>query len=282
MVKTKGRGSVSSILGKVLLSSQARKLLIYYVIYCIFFLLFYLALVSTISFFHFLLDHEMGVIENWLNRNTWEVLILSKFTSGYLTIKSLYLNNYQFWDIKLFLKKTIHLPDQKLVIIVLFIVIFLYALLNQFGSEFISRENEFTFPLTSYLGSILFYMVDICVLSYSLVHMEVTKKQKLKLNIVIPIIFYITTKIALPYVDKYTIFIFLHCISLNILILKNDKNFSNSIFYALFVIGPLATLLGIDLVWDNSYALYSYPQTMPILGVLLIWLTALVYYLRKA
>jgi hypothetical protein len=273
---------VTSVFGRFLFSSEARKLLIYYTIYCIFFLLFYLGLVSTISFFHFLLDHEMGVIENWLNRNTWEVLILAKATSGYFTVKSLYLNNYQFWDIRKFLKKTIHPPEQKLVVIVLFIVIFLYALLNQFGSQLIARESELSFSLTSYLGSILFYIIDIFVISYSLVHMEVTRKQKIKLNVALPVLFYITTKIALPYVDKYTIFIFLHCISLNILLFKNDKNFSNPLFYSILVIGPLSTLLGIDLVWDNSYALYSYPQTMPIIGVLLIWLTALVYYLRKA
>jgi len=273
---------VTGILEKVLFSSDARKLLIYYSLYCVFFLLFYLALVSTISFFHFLLDHEMGVIENWLNRNTWEILIISKMGSSYLTVKSLYLNNYQFLNLKDFFKKTIITPEQKPIIIVIYIVIFLYALLNQFGAELIVKESELSFSLTSFVGSMLFYLLDIFVVFYCIMHMNITRLQKQKLSIALPILFYITTKIALPYVDKYTIFIFLHYISLNIFMFRNDKNFSNPLLYSLIVIGPLSTLLGIDLVWDNSYALYSYPQAVPVIGVILIWLSAFVYYIRKS
>lgn len=272
---------MTEIFSKVLFSSSARKLLIYYFIYCILFLLFYLALVSTISFFHFLLDHEMGIIENWLNRNTWETLIFSKLLSALCTVKSLMLNNYNYLSFKGFFQDKLKLPEIKVGVIVLFIVIFLYALLNQFGSELINRETEITFSITSYLGSILFYLVDIFVLFYSFVHMDLTKRQKYILMMFIPIIFFITTKIALPYVEKYTLFIFLHVITLSIFMFQDKSNFSNVLLYTFVVIGPLSTLLGIDLVWDNSYAFYTYPSTVPILGIFLIWVSAIVYYFRS-
>jgi len=271
---------VTSLLSKFLFSSQARKVIIYYSLYCVLFLLFYLALVSTISFFHFLLDHEMGIIENWLNRNTWETLIVSKLLSGLCTVKSLMLNNYHYLSFNDFLKKHMKSPDLKVYVIVLFIVIFLYALLNQFGSELISKEAEFSFSITSYIGSVLFYLIDIFVLFYALAHAQLSRKQIIKMAVLIPILFYITTKVALPYVEKYTLFIFLHIITMCILMFRDKSNFSNIVLYCLSVIGPLSIFLGIDLVWDNSYAFYSYPSTVPILGILLIWLTALVYYYR--
>lgn len=272
---------MTSVLSRLLFSSSARKLLIYYSLYCVLFLLFYLALVSTISFFHFLLDHDMGIIENWLNRNTWETLIFSKLLSASCTVKSLMLNNYNYFTLKSFIKKKIVIPEINVSVIVLFIVIFLYALLNQFGSELIERETEITFSITSYLGSILYYLIDFFVLFYSFVHIDLTKRQKIILISLIPIIFFVTTKVALPYVEKYTLFIFLHVITLAIFMFQDKKNFSNILLYTFFVIGPLGALLGIDLVWDNSYAFYSYPSTVPILGVFLIWLTALLYYFRS-
>lgn len=273
---------MTSILSNILFSSEARKLLIYYFIYCVFFLLFYLALVSTISFFHFLLDHEMGIIENWLNQNSWEILITSKLGSAILTLKSLMLNNYQLKSFRAFFKQTLHLPKRKNLVFVLFIIIILYALLNQFGSELIRRDGEYSFSLTSYLGASFFYLIDVVVIFYCLIHMEITLRQTLILNLILPLFFYVTTKIALPYVDKYTIFIFLHIITLNIFMFKDRDNFSNCILYAFGVIGPLSALLGIDLVWDNSYAIYSFPKTVPIIGIILIWLTAIIYYLKKS
>ena len=273
---------MTNFLSRVLFSSSARKILFYYFIYCVLFLLFYLALVSTISFFHFLLDHEMGIIENWLNRNTWETLIVSKVLSGLCTVKSLMLNNYNYHSFQSFFKEKLMAPDSRVYVIVLFIVIFLYALLNQFGSELINKEAEFSFSFASYLGSVFFYLIDIFVIFYAFTHTDLSKRQRTLLTILVPIFFYITTKIALPYVEKYTLFIFLHIVTMCILMFRGYKNFTNLILYSLLVIGPLSTLLGIDLVWDNSYAFYTYPKTVPIIGIVLIWLSALVYYFRKS
>jgi hypothetical protein len=75
-------------------SLGARKILLYYFGYSILFLIFHLATISLVSFFHFLLDHDMSVIENWLYRNAWEMILLSKALAGFIIIKALQLNNY--------------------------------------------------------------------------------------------------------------------------------------------------------------------------------------------
>ena len=62
-------------------SKPMQKIGLYYLGYCGSLILIQISLVSIVAFFHFLLDHDMAVVENWLTRNAWEMLCFSKITA---------------------------------------------------------------------------------------------------------------------------------------------------------------------------------------------------------
>lgn len=281
MAQSFKEGVVTGILSQIFLSSAARKTLAYYLGYCAMFLFFYLALVSTISFFHFLLDHEMRVIESWLNRNAWEILTLSKVMAALAALKTLKLNNYALKDSFDLLKNSQFLPERKALVLTLFLMTFFLALNWQFGGAGRLNPDGARFAAASYLGSALFYLIDVFVIYSALSNFPLKRKrQRVLLNLALPALFLAVTKVALPYIDKRSLFLFLHFASLALMVTKSKNNIMNPLLYAFFIIGPMSSLYGFDLVWGDAYSTYLFPN-LPLAGVFLIWLTGFLYYFRR-
>ena len=53
----------------------------YYAVFQLIFVVLVVILSSIGAFFHFLLDHEISIVESWLHNNHWEILIVSKIFS---------------------------------------------------------------------------------------------------------------------------------------------------------------------------------------------------------
>lgn len=272
---------MTSVLSQIFLSSSARKILTYYAGYSCLFLLSYLALVSTTSFFHFLLDHEMGVIEGWLSSNAWELLLFAKLIAAMLSLKSLKLNNYLLKDSWDLVKAGRFLPEQKVVVMIVFLLVFFAALIHQFqGGLKVNPDAEFL--ATSYVGTIGFFLIDVFVIFSALSNFPLERKrQSYLLGVALPVIFLATTKIALPYLDGTAFFLLLNFCALMGLMSGSKNNLANLIIYSLAVTGPLAALVGVDAVWGDSRSAYLYPSNTPAIGILGVWLTGFLYYLRR-
>ncbi len=265
-----------------LFSIGARKILLYYIGYCTLFLISHLAFISLVSFFHFLLDHDMAVIENWLYRNAWEMIVLSKMISAFLIIKALKLNNYFVNSLFQILKTDIWKPTRKVIVLTFFISILFYALIMQFSGELINNTKETDFAYVSYIGSALFYLIDFLVINVLYRNIEVRQKRKyFALGISLIAMFLLFTKATLPYISKYYIFLVLHFATLLLLLFKERKNMINPILYTLVVIGPFSSLYGLDIVWDNAHSIYSYSESLPLVGITGIWLIGLGYYYKS-
>ncbi|MEX0798014.1 MAG: hypothetical protein WD025_01130 [Bacteriovoracaceae bacterium] len=272
---------MTALLSQIFFSSEARKTLTYYAGYCALFLFSYLALVSTISFFHFLLDHEMRVIESWLTRNAWEILTLAKLLASAVVLKALKLNNYLLKNSLDLIKNSEFFPERKALVLILFLMIFFLALVFQFNVDVAPNTGGSRFLFTSYLGSIVFYLVDLFVIYSALANFPLKRKrQKALLSVALPALFLISTKIALPYSEEASLFLFLHFGSLILLLIKTKYNLMNVILYSFLIIGPMTSVFGFDLVWGDAFSLYLYPK-FPALGIFLIWLTGFLYYFRR-
>lgn len=265
-----------------LFSLGARKILLYYLGFCILFLVIHLSFISLVSFFHFLLDHDMAVIENWLYRNAWEIIILSKLISASLIIKALKLNNYFVNSLFEIIKTDIWKPTRKVVVFIFFISILFYAMIMQFSGELINNTKETDFAYVSYIGSALFYLIDFLVINVLFRNIVITQKKKyFALGISLTALFLIFTKATLPYISKYYIFLILHFSTLLLLLFKERKNLINPLLYTLIIIGPFSSLYGLDIVWDNAHSIYSYKETLPVVGISGIWLIGLGYYYKS-
>lgn len=280
MVEPEEEGPVTGALSQIFLSSSSRKILTYYAGYCCLFLFSYLSLVSTISFFHFLLDHEMSVIESWLNRNAWEVLILAKVISSTIVLKSLKVNNYLLKDSWDLVRSGKFLPERRALVLVLFLLTFFLALVAQFQGS-LEHNPSAKFAAVSYLGSILFFIIDVFVIYSALANFPVQRKRQIALlGVALPAFFLVTTNIALPYLDQRSLFLFLNFFALITLVAGNKNNLANLVLYSVLITGPLSAVFGVDLVWGDSLSAYRYPAMIPSLGVFAIWLTGFLYYLR--
>ena len=147
------------------LSLGIRKILAYYLGYSLLFLVIHLSLISLVSFFHFLLDHDMLVIENWLYRNAWEMIFFSKLISAMICIKALKLNNYFISSLFSILKNDIWKPTKEASIFIIFIIVLFHVLIAQFGGEVTGNSKSTDFAYISFLGSISFYLIDFIVIS---------------------------------------------------------------------------------------------------------------------
>lgn len=252
-----------------------RKLVLYYILYCFGFLLIHLSLVSTFSFFHFLLDHDMNTIENWLNRNAWEILFFSKITSFVIVSKIIKLNVYKNVRVRDILSLNTYFPSKRVFGATLFLLVIFYAFIHQFGGGIV--ENPFKEDLfySSFIGSFMFYIIDYCLLFFLMNVFEISKEQFSRVMYSCLIIFVITSKIALPYLNKFYLFLMIHFIMMFYLGRKGEL--VDVIFYGLLVISPLSSVYGLDIVWDNAYSVYTYQKQLPILGVVGIWGIAIGY-----
>lgn len=271
---------MTSVLSNFLFSSSARKTLVYYSGFCFLFLFTYLALVSTVSFFHFLLDHEMRVIERWLTMNAWETLILAKMIAAFIVLKALRLNNYLFTSSLTVLKNSELVPERKALAMLFYFGTFFVAMAFQFG-QIISNEKGVDFVLTSYLGSILFYLIDFFVIFNLLHHNPLERRrQKILLCIALPALFILVTKSAMPYIETQTLYLALHFGSMTALLAKSKNNMGNIFLYSVLIIGPMSVFFGVDLVWADNYSKYLYPSHTSLMGTFLVWLTGFIYYFR--
>lgn len=259
-----------------------RKILSYYLGYSILFLIIHLSAISMVSFFHFLLDHNMSIIEDWLYRNAWEMIFISKLTSAILIIKALKLNNYFVSSFFSIVKNDIWRPTKEASIFIIFIMVLFHSLIMQFGGEIIENAKTTDFTYVSYFGSIFFYLIDFLVINFLVRNIKIKGRKKFLILISsLLLIFMFFTKATLPYISKYYIFILLHFLTLLIFLFVEKKNLINPLLYSLFLIGPLSSFYGLDLVWDNAHSVYSYRDSLPIIGIIGIWSIGLLYYFKK-
>lgn len=273
---------MTGFLSRVFLSSASRKIIVYYIAYTLLFLLFYLALASTISFFHFLLDHDLGVIEAWLNRNGWEVVILAKAGAAAAALKALKLNNYLLKDTAELLRTSEFVPRRHVVAVCAFLPVFFTALARQFEPGLLPNPDS-EFASVSYFGSALFYLTDLFVLYSAAANFSVEKKrQALLLGLALPLIFFLSSSAALPFLERQGFFLVAHFAGMLLFVLKDKNNLGNLLLYVFLVAAPMASVFGADPLWGDSRSLFRWPSTVPVPGIWAIWLTGFIYYLRRS
>lgn len=258
---------------------MSNKVIFHYLIYSVLFIVIHFVSISVVSFFHFLLDHELSIIEYWLTRNGWEVLIFSKVLASVIFISFFVLNS-----LKISLKEVIsslsYRPTWDAVAIILYFGISMISCFY-FISGFSYGSNEEDFLYTSYLGSILYYMTDYFVVLLIFKSRNYTDKMRVIFSLYLALIFFTSTKIALPYTSQFYLFIFLHFLTILTFYSKNPNNFMNPLLYCLVIIGPLSSYFGVDLVWDNAYSPYQFDRSSITVSIMCVWIFGLIYHYRR-
>lgn len=274
---------MTSLFSSETFSKNMRLILLYYLGYNILLILIQLSTVSLMAFFHFLLDHDMGVVENWLNINAWELLTFSKGLGFILMIKTIRLNLYNLPSFKKILRNKVFFPSLQALVVVMFLNIMGIAIINNhYGDLVFNSDTQISMVITSYVGTSLFYLLDFLFIFYLFENVSIVKKRnKLILLGIMGMMFLVVTNILQPYSVPNQLMLLIYFVTLLLVYFKDRRNFANPIVICLGWISLFTIIYGHDLVWKNQYAILLFDKMMPLVGTVLSWMLALAYYLRK-
>jgi len=233
-------------------SNMGRQVLAYFVFY--FFLWgFHLILISLVSFFHLLLDHNIRTIGDWIGDRGWTLIIISKLVVFYLTMLFVNLKTKKLFSIKSYFRNSIQTPRIEVFVTILFLLIGLIGMGEiGFNSTMIVEIDRI---FLSIVGTFVFFAVDYVLLVildvFYPIHEEYLRYKRL---IILPLLFYIFSAATFVYEQTITPKLFMMFLLLLYSGEWRRKNWTlPALFLCAFII-PSFSLLGLDPVWGEAYS----------------------------
>jgi len=214
----------------------------------------HIIIVSIIAFFHFNLKHDLGIIEEWIFYQGWEIILITKFIAAFLLLKLINPGLKEQRSSRKFFLSRITQPKGELMVIIFVIFFCLFF----FGKPLFSEHYNFLFLKTffSYIGVISFFFIDLFVLETIDGDGSPSQKSILVKAFVFSSIFWFSGKLIYTYSAYFNFLVFFNFFICYILAQYGGKNFTNSIIYLILFVGPISTLFGMDLVWKDQYSLF--------------------------
>lgn len=258
-------------------SSLLLKNVRYYGTYQLMYVIITVLLTSTGAFFHFLLDHEISIVESWLHNNHWEILILGKLLSLFLLNRWFSMRLYQLKSIRELVRELVHWPDPKAMVIAVFMVTSYLALAKV---TFAGQNVGYWYNhLTSFFGLFLFFGIEFIVIAYldDVLNQKGSPK-RLWLGIAYTALFTAAYRLSVPdYYGLMPYVIFCYS-SLIYLSGKAFRSWSNVLCFLLVFVGPMGAFFGLDPVWGDDFSPFVIKDKLNIVFLALVWLISFCYY----
>lgn len=242
--------------------------------------LIHLIVLSIVAFFHFLLEHRMGDIQDWVFFHGWEVVGLGKIIAliimarfiGILSIERrpfVYLFRFQ----RGFFKKDVLMA---LTIFILGIII-VGDPQHIVGSEF-----DLYRTFVSFLGHFIFYGSDALVI-LALNKFLPLKDGQWRYQVVLfsLISFFVQKNVFLFGVGWKAEVIFALIMCFYLIRFENDVAWIHTILAILILFAPLATFFGLDPLWGNKFSTFRFTGEVGGLEVGVFTLLILFFLKRK-
>ncbi len=245
--------------------------------------LLHLLIISGISFFHLILNHSLGTIAEWINEKGWHLIIITK-----LLILSIYL---QFYSLKLkslsrlkyFLRNGIQLPRTEFFVLGIFVFVGFISIAKPVVNDaFILEVDKM---IISYLGYILFFLVDFVI--FAILEMQFPSKieEKHRLRFLFALLFYLGTHFTFQYelLSTSVINFFIFYLLLYFADWRRF-NWSLPVLYLGLFLAPVNVFLGNDPVWQNQFSFFRLSKKISTPEYVLLVLFVFLYlghYKRK-
>lgn len=229
-----------------------------------------LLIISLISFFHFLLKHNVAQIEEWIYEHGWIIVILAKILSTYIILKFVTLKNSYRKPLKEFYQNDLRVPSGDIFVLSLFF--FISNLI--FGKPFYFEHLrvEFFKILISFFSIIAFYFTDLLTIYFIEKHFSISKLDRLIRMLFYLLIFYLSNKFVFPMVYfkeassstsplfemkilmSFHFFIILYFGLVFNGIKDRVKIIGNGLFYLIFFVAPFSAFFGQDPLWGDLFS----------------------------
>lgn len=233
-------------------SNLGKQVIFYFFFYAILWL-FHLILISLISFFHLLLDHNIQTIGDWIGDRGWTLIIISKGVVFYLAMLFVNLKTQKISSLKSYFRNCVQTPRLELFVAIFFLLIGLWGLGDiKFNRTMIVEIHR---VLLSVAGAFLFFTVDYVLLVILDIFYPIREaKQRVVRILLLPFLFYIFTAATFVYEQTITFKLYAFFILLVYTGEWRRKNWTwPAIFLFVFII-PSISFFGLDPVWNEVYS----------------------------
>lgn len=249
----------------------------YYTSYQLLFVVIVILLSSIGAFFHFLLDHEISIVEAWLHNNHWEILISSKLASLFLLNRWFRVRLYQLKSIRELIQELVKWPEPKAVVISAFMTAGFVAL----GKVHYVGQNVgyWYYHVASYLGLFLFFGIEFIVIAYlDDVLNQKHQPSKIILSLVYTVVFAVAYRLSVP--DYYGLlpYVVMCFTSLIYLSGKSFRSWSNVVCFLIIFVAPMGALFGMDPVWGSDFSPFKIGKEINLAFLTVIWVISFAYY----
>lgn len=249
----------------------------YYASFQLLYVVIFIILSSVGAFFHFLLDHEISIVEAWLHNNHWEILIAAKLISLFLLNRWFHVRLYQLKSIRELVRELVHWPEPKAIVISFFMITsYLYL-----GGVIYTGQNlgYWYYHLASYLGLFLFFAIEFIVIAY--LDGVLNKKDHpsfLWLSLSYTLLFSISFRLSVPDYYQLLPYVVLCFSSLMYLSGKSFKSWSNVVCFLMVFVAPMGSLFGLDPVWGEDFSPFKVKTKLGLSFLAAIWVVSFCYY----
>ncbi len=249
----------------------------YYAVFQLCFVILVILLSSIGAFFHFLLNHEISIVESWLHNNQWEILIISKLFSLYLLNRWFMVRHYELKSFRQLVQELVSWPDPKAIVVAVFMVM---GYITMGKTVYVGQNiGYWYFQIASFLGLFVFFGIEFIVIAY----LEDILNQKmhpnrLHLGICYTVIFTVAFRVSVP--DYYGLipYVVLCYSSLIYLSGKSFKSWSNVVCFLILFVAPMGSLFGLDPVWGDDFSPFRVDKKLNLAFLAVIWMISFSYY----
>lgn len=249
----------------------------YYASYQLLFVAIFILLSSIGAFFHFLLNHEISIVESWLHNNHWEILIIAKLLSLFLINRWFRVRLYQLKSIRQLVRELVKWPEPKAIVISFFMVT---SYLTLSGISYTGGNvGYWYFHFTSFIGLFLYFGIEFIVIAYlDDVLNEKEQPNFMWLSVFYTILFSLAFRLSIP--DYYGMlpYVVMCFASLMYLSGKSFKSWSNVVCFLLVFVAPMGSIFGMDPVWGDDFSPFTVKTKVHLAFLAVIWVVSFLYY----
>lgn len=241
---------------------------------------FHLVLISLISYFHLLLNHNIRTIGDWIGDRGWFLIILSKVLIFSLALQFIRLKSNKMSLVRSYFRNSIQIPRKEIFVVIFFLVI---GLMGQ-GKVMVNKTIIFELSrmVLSAAGTIIFFAVDYSMLVILEIFfpLRTAKDEKRKLYL-FPLLFYWFTYATFIYEQTVTLKLYACFFLLLYLGEWRRRNWTLPLLFLLAFLVPSYTLFGLDPVWSSNYTFLAMEKNISTFSFFIL-IGFAVYYLGRS
>ncbi len=227
----------------------------YYAMFYLFLWGFHLIIISLISFFHLLLNHNIRTIGDWIGDRGWGLIIFSKLAILYIALQFIRLKSKKISLIQNYFRNSIQLPRKEILVVLIFL------LMGLMGVGKISTNPSIIFEISrmalSILGTFILFSVDYALLIILETFYPIKNQKELRLKLFLfPLLFYCFTYATFIYEQNVSFRLYAYFYLLIYLGEWRRRNWTLPLLLLISFLIPSFSFFGLDPVWGANYSFF--------------------------